>query len=608
VGSDKVSRFAERIYRIFGIIASVAILIAWALAFVFWYLFLEEPGLRGGSISPIEVLYFEGSIFCTTIGWLILSSLIGGILFASLISSRPGGYFAKLVIVWGFFTFAYGGFLTYSLHFVYYNTLYLWVDSQGAVFFAGIGLQLIFCALLGLLSLHYGWPRLQTHWNEVILQKESDRRKARRIALSIGLSAVLLTAILSGIALQTTATSVAVYRFETRRSALAEKMNETLAQVSWSDLPSEPWFSACELNVLSILKPNPTLMMEYWLENLTSLQAVNGSLGSLWSAWLISYAATNLDRLDTLNTTTLANYLLTYCYNNSDGGFYDPHPANPVGTPSYWEFSFFGSTLIDPGLFNTTNLESTFTALSILATLNQLDVLNASTQQKIIDWIVNCQHETGGFQPSASGYKEDWVSDSYGCSLYLTYFGIASANLLDASNQINSSSAASYIQKCIFPYGLFSVVPNYFDSSYPSFESSWSEETASDILIYMGLSGLALLNVLNSSTQESALTRLLQHQQLFFGPTFNDTSSAYSMFYSPIGSFFATKILMQLNQLSLLDTHTPRATAANSILLTIAITIILIIFIILIELITLLHPKPTPPTNDIPDHKPSSHI
>jgi hypothetical protein len=292
----------------------------------------------------------------------------------------------------------------------------------------------------------------------------------------------------------------------------------------------------------------------------------------LYVAYTITESLKLLGALDRVNRTALIDVVASR-YNWSDGAFHDPIITVDSGAVEQ-NFTVCGFPLDFPSGSDTpyanSNIISTFFAVSILADLNALNVINTT---KTLSYILSCEAANGAFQPFPGAQQEflpGWSSlivnpfpvDGYGTGLPYTFAAIGALKALgvDVQSLVDPERIADYVLSLEQPYPAgqlrFLDVPGEIG---PLFAYTYY---AIKTLQYVGMLG-------NESEvcSEVAAYILQSRQELTYAdswPVPTRQGSNYGVF-PDMGvletTYFAVDILNATSNLHLLDQPTPIVSA-----------------------------------------------
>jgi len=368
---------------------------------------------------------------------------------------------------------------------------------------------------------------------------------------------------------------------ETRKSALVTTLGHS------SSFESLGAFGSAEvLSTLKLIGEFGTFDAEKALNFILSRQSLAVGKNTLWGwplpyynltvndlfvAYVITESLKLVGALGRVNRTALID-VVTSRYNRSDGAFHEPTIEGNVGsgednfTVCSFPLDFHGDS---DNAFANSNVISTFLAVSILADLGALDVINTT---KTISYVLSCEAENGGFQPFPDAWQESplgWSAlianpfpvDSYGAGLPYTFAAIGSLRALGVNIQglPNREKITDYVLSLEEPYPSgqlrFLDVPGEIG---PLFAYTWYAIKTLQYLNMLGNESAVLKGVAAYILNLQELTYVGSwpvptRQGFNYGafPDMNVLETTYS----------AVDILNATNNLHLLDQPTPIASA-----------------------------------------------
>jgi prenyltransferase beta subunit len=296
--------------------------------------------------------------------------------------------------------------------------------------------------------------------------------------------------------------------------------------------------------------------------------------------------------LSKINQTALKDFVLSR-YNQSLGAFSEPIIEANGRKYAISPFPLGFRTSLATVAYAIPNVISTFSAVSILADVDALNLINVT---KTLDFIMSTRASNGVFKPYPTAKQENlpgWSSlltnpfdvDSYGTGIPYTYAAIGaleSIGRLDVFNQSDKEQITEYVLSCLGQNGDFII-----HKDWPSSDSFYT---------FYAVMTLNYISTLNQAGQAISIVQnhILETQQLGTDnqwplpqPESNlafSEGTLYGVFDDRGGDplFDTTRAVRVLNitsGLSLLDQTTPRSMAVlgNMILVSVLVTVLVII-------------------------------
>ncbi len=324
---------------------------------------------------------------------------------------------------------------------------------------------------------------------------------------------------------------------------------------------------------------NTGAAIEYILANQNQTTGSFSNHGSqeLYTNWLCVNALIITNSIDRCNSTSLELLILNH-YNETSGAFYEPD-----GSCSFdmWRG--------EPYPFDKDNMISTHLGISILKSMDSLDIINTS---KTLSWVYQSKGPDGGFRPfpNATDNSGGFFSGAYGTGLPYTYCALMILEDLDQIAgyiEMHSNDTIDFVWGCQTFLGDFHIITN----SDP--HSGAANDPPHDWETFYAIRALDVLGGLDESEEGLILTldttldrQLLDYQYRIYLPDFLARCPHYGLFggeeYDIGGTYGAVNILSLTGTLEILDSFTPRSIAAIS-----TVIFILVFAIILGSLVLL---------------------
>ena len=300
-----------------------------------------------------------------------------------------------------------------------------------------------------------------------------------------------------------------------------------------------------------------------------------------------------IEALSKINQTALKDFVLSR-YNQSLGAFSEPIVVGANGRKyAISPFPLGFRTYLDLVAYAIPNVISTFSAVSILADIDALNLINVT---KTLDFIMSTRASNGVFKPYPTAKQENlpgWSSlltnpfdvDSYGTGIPYTYAAIGaleSLGRLDVLDQSDKEQITEYVLSCLGQNGDFII------------HKDWSD--AESCYTFYAVMTLNYLGTLSQAEQaiSKVQNHILETQQLSTGNQWPlplpkgdiafSEGTLYGVFDDRGGDALfdtmrAVRVLNITGSLSLLDQTTPRSMAVlgNMILISALVTFSVII-------------------------------
>ncbi len=361
---------------------------------------------------------------------------------------------------------------------------------------------------------------------------------------------------------------------ETRRQALIK----TSANMQEAEKPLEQIYQTKDvlmilksLNSLDFVDFNAAIDYIVSQQNITT----GGFSDDFFIYGELNTPFTVLDTLESINSSrTLNSNLVDFVmsrYNETVGAFYEPTFERNGEKIAMCDFAMTWKGWGDRNYYAESNIISTFLAVDILDSLNELDRINVTRTKA---FVLSCRAENGGFAPFPKSYTSTYGStfvpwlanyftvDSYGAGVAYTYCAVGALSdlgSLDSLTEQERQQTIDYVLSCQHNRsGCFVSVPEYASDPGPS------PQDHDSFFTYYAVMALQYINAINQTRQQ-----ILKAENWFLANQNPDTGLVYEL--SPIaGAYYFVMCMNASDSFYLLDVLTPRALAQRTLFFSIS--------------------------------------